>query len=465
MNPNNSPWLAQLKNTRPIDVLEEDIKSDVAIVGAGIAGAMTAYFTLKYTDKSVVVIEGNKVAHGATGHNAGQIVADFEREIVDLAAEYGIQKTADAEKGVRGAWILLEEIFSEANLETPYSSFTGYNGYKSMKHLIMQIKANALRKESNLQTYSIYIDEAATDLEEIPRELRDLYELVPKENILSLLETEDRDYVGAVALKKGCLNSALFTEEVFGYLLSKYTGRISLFEHSPVEEIVLEKGSVLLSIKTKNGGEHKVLANRVVLCTNGFERLHLKNNAGEDIDTRFHHMIEGDIGYMAAYLEDLKEPPTALAYYDQSGAEMNEPYDPYLAEYYYMTRRPFEHEQGEVHNLVCIGGPEVRIGETQDYERTDPFSTEMGEKIESFVKNTVSNSKEKELKYQYQWHGLMCFTPSRMRIIGDEPKNPTLLYNLGCNGVGILPSVFGGWKIGKLLSGEKFAPSIFDPRG
>ncbi len=465
MNPNNSPWIAQLRNTRPIDILEEDIRADVAIVGAGIAGVMTAYYILKYTDRSLVIVEGNKVAHGATGHNAGQLVADFEREIIDLVGEYGIQMTADAERDVRGAWILLEEIFAEANLETPHSTFMGYNGYKSIDHLIEEIKANAIRREAGLQTYSFYIDENCPEIKNIPEELRDLYDLVPQANILSLLETEDKDYIGAVAVKKGCLNSALFSEEVIGFLLSKYIGRVNLFEHSPVESISLDKDKASLSIKTKMGESHSIMCERAVLCTNGFERLNIKNNAGDDINTSFHHMIEGDIGYMAAYLEELKEPPTALGYYDQGGYEKDIKSAAYASDpYFYMTRRPYEHASGQVHNMVCIGGPEKIIGETQDYERTDPFSKEMGERIDDFAKATLKKGKAIDLKYQYQWHGLMCYTPTGMRIIGAEPKNPTLMYNLGCNGVGILPSVFGGWKIAKLLAGEKFSPSIFDPR-
>ncbi len=461
MNPNNSPWLAQLKNTRPIDVLEQDVKADVVIVGAGIAGVMTAYFILKYTDQSVILIEGNKVAHGATGHNAGQIIADFEREVVDLVAEYGLQKTAEAEKDVRGAWILLEEIFAEANLETPYSTFIGYNGYKSMEHLIKEIKANALRREAGLQTYSFYIDEKCLESNEIPEEFNGLYELVPKDNILSLLETDNGDYVGAVALKKGCLNSALFSEEVVGFLLSKYKGRINLFENSPVEIVTLDKDSAVLSVKTKRGDSYNITSKKVVLCTNGFERLHIMNNSGDDIDTSFHHMIEGNIGYMAAYLEELKDPPTALSYFDLNDSKNAYGTDDYI----YVTRRPYEHENNEHHNLICIGGPQTPIGATQDYERTMPFSEEKGLEIDTFVKSNMAQKEQKQLEYQYQWHGLMCYTPSRMRVIGPEPKNPVLLYNLGCNGVGILPSVFGGWKIAKLLAGEKFGPSIFDPRG
>jgi glycine/D-amino acid oxidase-like deaminating enzyme len=36
------------------------------------------------------------------------------------------------------------------------------------------------------------------------------------------------------------------------------------------------------------------------------------------------------------------------------------------------------------------------------------------------------------------------------------------MYNLGCNGVGILPSIYGAKRIAQLLAGETLGPSIFD---
>jgi glycine/D-amino acid oxidase-like deaminating enzyme len=52
----------------------------------------------------------------------------------------------------------------------------------------------------------------------------------------------------------------------------------------------------------------------------------------------------------------------------------------------------------------------------------------------------------------------------RVRVIGAHPEHPRLLYNLGCNGVGFLPSIAGGQRIGRLLAGERLGASIFDPR-
>lgn len=471
MDTNHSPWLHQLKVTRPVDRVSSDLDTDVVVVGAGIAGVMTAYFVLKHTNKSVMLIEGSRVAHGATGHNAGQIVSDFEKGFAELVREFGMDKAADAERSVRSAWILLEEIYQEAALRTPLSSFMGYDGFCSIEHLLEEIRSSALRREAGLQTYLIYIAEEVADDDRFLKEHRDLYEIVPRTDIASLLETDDESYIGATSTKKGCINSAMLSEEIVGYLLVKYLGRFALYEHSPVSLVDLGKDRAVLDIaviRDHKGSKdvYKLSASRVILCTNGFERIKIRNSAGDDIDAKFHHMVNGDVSYMSAYLEDLKEPPTALAYHDRDEEfDVNKLSDPLTAPpYFYMTRRPYEIEKNETHNLICIGGPEKQIPETQDYDRQAAFSQEMGDKIDHFMKKTLKKEKKRDLEYKFQWHGIMCFTPTGMRVVGSEPKNPVLMYNLGCNGVGIMASIYGSSKIAKMISGETFPPSVFDPK-
>ena len=71
--PTRSPWLAQLADDGPLQPLEADTSADVAVVGAGIAGVATAFFILRGTSHSVLLIERDRVARGATGRNAGQL--------------------------------------------------------------------------------------------------------------------------------------------------------------------------------------------------------------------------------------------------------------------------------------------------------------------------------------------------------------------------------------------------------
>ena len=63
---NNSPWIAQLPSRDDYLIEQDRMTTDVCIIGAGISGIMTAYHTLLYTDKSVLVLYAHKIAHGAT---------------------------------------------------------------------------------------------------------------------------------------------------------------------------------------------------------------------------------------------------------------------------------------------------------------------------------------------------------------------------------------------------------------
>ncbi|MFM2383508.1 MAG: hypothetical protein RIQ72_80 [Candidatus Parcubacteria bacterium] len=458
-----SPWLYQLIHKRPIDTLHSDIKTDIAVLGAGIAGVMTAYFLLKETDKQVVLIDAGKVAHGATGHNAGQLVGEFERELHDIAEEFGVEKAVHAEKLVNSAWIMIEEIVSEARLTTPYSTFLGYNGYQSIGRVIDELKNNALRQEAGEPIHQIFIAEDALGLSEIPAMYTGLYNVIPRRDILNLLETEDVGYVAAMSLRKGCINGAMLCEEIVGYLIAQYSGRFLLAEHAPIAEVILGEGTVELK-----GDEYTVQAEKVVLCTNGFSKFKITNTIGVDIDTLFHHQIHGFMGYMAGYFAELDQQPNALAYYSERSKKgkhhVHNKGDYYDDPYFYLTRRPYEVEKNEIHNLVCIGGPEVYLHDTSVYDPHGAYDKKMADEMDAFLKKTYRHVPQENLQFKFTWHGLMGFTPNGIRMIGAEPLNPVLMYNLGCNGVGILASIYGASRIADLVNEKDVSPTIFDPK-
>jgi glycine/D-amino acid oxidase-like deaminating enzyme len=49
---------------------------------------MTAYMLLMHTSFRVTIIELKRLAHGATGHNAGQAAAYFEKPFEEIVQEY-----------------------------------------------------------------------------------------------------------------------------------------------------------------------------------------------------------------------------------------------------------------------------------------------------------------------------------------------------------------------------------------
>ncbi len=455
MIPNNSPWLAQLNRTRPVVPLSSDIATDVLIVGGGIAGASTAYFALKDTLDSVVLVEADRVAHGATGHNAGQVVSYFERPFETIVKEFGMEMANEGQRAIESAWGLIDEIVADAKLRTPLYRFTGYAGCSTLEQLVEHLEENKDRVAGGLMNDTVLVAEESGWQEELPLEYKDLYSVVPQADILGLLETQDTRYMASISSQKGCMNSALFTEELIGYLLAAYPGRFSLYEESPVSKVSLAEDRARALVR-----EHAIEARRVVLCTNGFEQFHIENGSGSDIDTKFHHLVQGRIGYMAAYLESMNASPTAISYFPKDATVSG---DPTGEAYFYLTRRPHGEDVGEAKNLVCAGGPEQVLPNQALYTREEHCREDIRESLDDFLRTTYRHYPDPGTEYAFSWHGLMGYTPGGLRRIGIEPCNPVLLYNLGCNGVGILPSIYGGKRIARILAGEVLERSIFDP--
>lgn len=455
MKDNFSPWIAQLKQRGPVVRLTKDHSTQLAIVGAGLAGVSTAYYALKHTNSDVALIEAGKAAQGATGHNAGQIVSYFERQFSDLVQEYGLEMAGQAQAAIDSGWLLIEEIFAETHITTPIERFTGYAGFQDLTEILIHLENNYFTKKAKLQVEPLTLAIEAEELKNIPAKYEGLYNRLPQKHILSLLETDDKRFIAMISAQKGCMNSALFCEDVIDYMLNTYPNRFALIEQSPVSEVILSEKSASLKIH-----HHTVAAEKVVLCTNGFEQYNITNLAGKDINQSFHHLVRGSVGYMAGYLETYQRSPVAISYLPKHDGENESAFE--ADPYFYLTRRTFQ-DGKKKQSLVCIGGPESLMDDTNNYQKQHPYPQEAQEAIDQFLHKTFKYAPKKKIKYKYKWHGLMGYTPNGVRCIGPEPRNPILLYNLGCNGVGILPCIYGGKKISQFLNGEKLKPSVFDP--
>lgn len=449
---NNSPWIHQLNHERATKKLNQDLKVDVAVIGAGIAGVSTAFYLLKHTDKKVAVLEGYKLAHGATGHNGGHMVTYFERQFKDLVAEFGLEMACEGQREINSAWELAEEMYTEAGLDIPMIRFEGYSGLSTEEQVLQHLENDFLRRKGGLHTKVVEIWEGVDFIHKIPEQYHDHIAFVSREEIALKLETFDPQYIAVLSSQKGVMNSALFCQEVISYLLQNYADRFALYEYTPVNKVVIHEKGIILDAE-----EHTVECEKVVLCTNGFEGVDILASGGLAVNTRFHHNVHGIIGFMSAYLEPYTGVPLAGSYFPKVDPGLTDnPGDPY----FYVTRRPFEYEKEKKHNLVCIGGPDHSLEHHSKYNRDLEFSEEARQQIVEFVRRTYD--KKDDLEYLFMWHGIMGYTKNMLRMVGPDPSYPNLYYNLGCNGVGLMPSIFAGSKVARQIAGEKFEPSIFD---
>ncbi len=462
MKKNLSPWLNQLQRTREIINLNSNKQADVLIVGAGIAGVMTSYFLLENTNKKIIIIDSHKAGHGASGHNAGQLTTYFERPLADIATEFGIELACKGQDDVENAWGLLDSFSERINLKTPIYKFTGYAGMTELRQVLLHLTDNMIRYDGGLAVERMLISDDFEHLNQIPSTYSHLYELITKDNLLNLLETENRDYVATLAYKKGATNSAKICEEAINYFIDKHPERFEIFENSPVSKIFLNCKGVLSNIVSGESAS-TITSEKVILCTNGFEGFDLINEDGKDINTKFHHEVNGRINYMSAYIDNISEDPVAISYFPKEDLIDANKETVSGEQYFYITRRPHLHN-GEEMGLISTGGPEKILEEGDLYDRDDLCEDWAEKAIDTFLKANYRKHKNELVEYDFCWHGLLGYTTTGIRIIGEEPNNKNLIYNLGCNGIGIMPSIHGAQKVSRIINGETLEKSIFDPK-
>jgi len=445
-----SPWIAQLNKRRPVKSLERNTKTDVVVVGAGIAGTTTAYYLLKDTDKKVLLLDAGKLACGATGHNAGQMLAAFEHSFSYLAKKYGVRAAASAQRSVLSAWDLIDHIAIETKMKQQVLSFAGFYGIASKEHLLHVLADMHLSHNQHVHKDYVYLVDDPKIIKDIPKKYNNLYSVVDKENIKDKLKTKSDAFIAARTQRYGVMNSAKFCEELVLFMQKKYASRFRLYENSPVDVVDMRTPQIRCHANGK-----KIECTDVVICTNGFVAPTVLSKKAASVQKYLH--VKGIVGYMCAYVGKKNKDATALAYdtLDFSASD-----DPAEAEpYVYLTRRPFK-----TGHLVCIGGPEFRLHTGEHYDKKRKYLLKAKEHITQELQLTFKDAPKGKIKYNYEWEGLMGYTRNGLRTVGKDPKNAHLYYNLGCNGIGILSSVFGSKRISLLMQGKKLKPLIFDPR-
>ena len=429
--------------------LTHDESTDVAIVGAGIAGVATAFFTLRSTRKHVLLVEGDRVARGATGRNAGQLTTYFERPLSDIADEFGASLAIEGQRAFDEAHDLLDLMVAEAGVQVRVERFTGHMGMFSLSQLLVHLRNGLVRQRGGLRPEACVVSDEAEFLDQIPAEFASLYSVVPQGRIRELLETADERYRAVLSDVKGCANAGLLVQQVLAFIERTYADRFRYVDRTPVGRIVVGQGGA-----TAHAVGHTVTASQVVLCTNGFTDHVVEDEAGTPIVLHERQRVVGTIGFMAAFFEAQPRSPAAMSYIRNETIGGDVPY-------VYVTRRTYDRPDGAV-TLTAMGGPEHPID--RPWIRDEPFPGSVLDYMDEHLRPFAQPSRPAGERYDFQWHGLMGYMDGRVRVIGPHPGHPELLYNLGCNGVGFLPSIHGGRQIARLLAGERLPPSIFDPR-
>src|ERR1044071_7998004 len=105
--------------------LRENIRTDVCIVGAGIAGMTTAYLLAK-EGRSVVVLDDGAIGGGLTGRTTAHLTNAYDDRYVEMEKLHGADGARLIAQSHTAAIDKVEEICREEQIETGFERLDGY---------------------------------------------------------------------------------------------------------------------------------------------------------------------------------------------------------------------------------------------------------------------------------------------------------------------------------------------------
>ncbi len=111
-----SLWGKTAPELPPLETLRENVKADVAIVGAGFCGLSTA---LHLTEEglSVVVVDAHEPGWGASGRNGGQVIPGLKIQPDEIEARYGKDRGKAIVETVSAAPKLVFDLIKKHEIE------------------------------------------------------------------------------------------------------------------------------------------------------------------------------------------------------------------------------------------------------------------------------------------------------------------------------------------------------------
>lgn len=211
--------------------LEEDIETEIAVVGAGIAGILTAYQLLK-EGKKVALFESCRILNGTTGHTTAKLSAQHGLIYADLIERYGAERA---------------ELYYEANKD----------GIDEIKRICRELDLGKLVENETVYTYT----NDSEKVDDFKKEKQAYDELGIKGEYLEKTPL-GFDIEAAVSMKdQGIFHSVEFLNRV---LEAGANQGLKVYENTRIDDMD-QQGNDSIVLKDKNGNQ--VNCQQVVFTT------------------------------------------------------------------------------------------------------------------------------------------------------------------------------------------------------
>ena len=422
-----------LSSGRVVNPLEGKKRADVVVVGGGIAGVSTAFELLEHSEMTVMLIEADRIAHGASGNGSGQVTPSFEGGFSSMAERFGTDLAKAAFRQIVSSKRRFGEVAKVSGSRDQVHHVRAYIGFSSID------MAEALGRSSldgvSAKQPPISIYAAVGSGWNCELKGRGIKPIPAKpEKILEMLGTPDDSFRAAAIARTTIANVASICEGLVQRMLQAYPERFVLHEGTRALSFHSDRP---MSIKCEKGS---VECRRAVICTNGFSLPDLSDTPSSFPDD----FLQCVTGYMNGYRPLQKGKKVGLFFHEEQPSA-DEPY-------IFSTTWG----KGSEDEMLMVGGPQFAcddgVRRISDDERAHARIDQLA--------SIIFGIRERARAY---WDGPMGYTSSGVRLAGPDPKNPNLFYNLGCNGIGILHSIYGAHRIAAIMAGKKTEDSVFDP--
>ena len=122
---NTTSWLDNMALGTPRASLRKDISADIAIIGGGLAGTLTAYLLCK-AGKKAVILEKKDISDSITAYTTAWLNCVIDTDLTDLVQMYGDEGARNVWRSGMDAIDLIEKIANEEGIDCDFQRVSHY---------------------------------------------------------------------------------------------------------------------------------------------------------------------------------------------------------------------------------------------------------------------------------------------------------------------------------------------------